>query len=208
MPQIGDLFAKLALGQQLTTGEIDELRLQMNTQQLATSRLSGLLDSKGDLNAEALSGFFSVLPHQTAAMFRGENQVIPTGTATLVTYEDDSALDADELRLSWAQGIKRSPATGEFFLTGVPEKTIWLFSYLVKWSQPPTSATFVEIIEKDTATGLAISQEDAGSTYIQTTGSFQMRARKASTSWIMKVEHGNGAPANLSSAIFQVARLR
>ena len=54
MPQIGDLFAKLAQGQQLTSGEIEQLRLGMNQQQQMASTVAGLVNVDGSLDLSFL----------------------------------------------------------------------------------------------------------------------------------------------------------
>jgi len=54
MPQSGDLLAKMALGQQLTSGEINELRVQMNQMQSAANTLSGLVNADGSLDLSFL----------------------------------------------------------------------------------------------------------------------------------------------------------
>jgi hypothetical protein len=54
MPQIGDLLAKLALGQQLSHSEIEELRLQMNKMQHTNSLTAGLVNADGSLDLSAV----------------------------------------------------------------------------------------------------------------------------------------------------------
>ena len=211
--KLGDLFAKLAQGQQLSSGEIEQLRLGMNRQQGLTSQLSALLTPSGDLDPNIFSHHsseFSMLPHQTASMFRSaENQSIPDETATTITYELDSAHDADEKRLSWAFGIERDIANGEFLLKGVPNKTVWLFSYYVFWAGAgPTAEIQIGIVEKDTATGLNHTYDDAASIGNVQSGAVMMKARKAASSWTLRAYHNSAGAINISNALFQVARIR
>ena len=166
MPQIGDLFAKLAQGQQLTSGEIEQLRLGMNQQQNATSRLASLITPSGDLDPNIFShhsGEFSVLPHESASMVSfAENQAIPHATATTLTYKADADLSETEKRHSWSYGIDRNTATGEFTLKGIPEETVWLVSIFVGWENEPTFTTLATVLETGTALGHGIA-DDASS---------------------------------------------
>ena len=208
--RFGDILSKLALGQQLTSGEIERLRLLGNQQQGIVSQMGTMLTPNGNLDPNIFSHHsseFSMLPHETASMYSGTAQSIPHADYTTVVYEADSALDADELRLSWAEGIGRNPATGEFSLKGVPESTIWCFFYTLWWHGTP-DYTRVLIVEKDTAIGVANSHDDGTSIHRMQQGSVMMRARKASTSWVLQVSQESGAALDLDGALFQVVRLR
>ena len=210
MPQLGDLFAKLAMGQSLSAAEIEQLRLGMNKQQGITSQMAALLTPGGDLDPNIFShhsGEFSMLPHASASMLAETDQSIPDETWTALVFDTDATLSADGARLSWESGIKRNVATGEFLLTGVPEQTIWMFSCMVAWASDPTNA-YVSVLEKDTATGWTTSYDKESSMNLMQTGAFMMRARKASSSWQLQVYQDSAGALNVIDALFQVTRLR
>ena len=52
--KLGDLFAKLAAGQQLSAAEIEQLRLGMNQQQQMASTVAGLVNTDGTLDLSFL----------------------------------------------------------------------------------------------------------------------------------------------------------
>ena len=207
---IGDLFVKLASGQQLTPAEIEQIRVGMNQQQGITSQMAALLTPNGNLDPNIFShhsDVFSILPHDSASMNVETDQTIPDETLTAIIFDTDTVLSADGARLSWESGIKRDVATGEFLLTGIPDDTIWLFSYLVHWISTPTTS-YVSVVEKDTATGWVSALDDSTSLHRIQTGTFMMRARKVSSSWQLKVWQSSGGTVDVIDALFQVARLR
>ena len=212
MPQLGDLFAKLAMGQSLSAAEIETLRLGMNQQQAVASQMAALLTPGGNLDPNIFSHHsteFSTLPHATASMVAVTDQAIPgNGTPTALTFDVDSALAADDLRFSWAHGITRNQSTGEFLLQGIPSQTIWKFTALIYWASTPANGSGIYVNEKDTATGLLIDYGDTTSVDLLQAGSIMMTARKASTSWQLSAIQTSGGSININDAIFQVARIR
>ena len=211
--KFGEILAKLARSVQdtsddpLTRGEIERLRFIGNNAHVASDRIRNLIDQKGDLDADALGGFFSTLPHETVSMYSESDQAIGNESLTTLTYDADAALSGDSLRFSWAENMKRDTSTGEIFLQGVPDETVWLFTYTVHWATTP-AISYVSILEKDTATGWTNSYDDATSIDILQTGSFMMRARKAATSWQLQVYQSSGGAIDVLDALFQVVRLR
>ena len=213
VPQLGDLFAKLAMGDSLTAAEIEQLRLEMNKQQGITSQMAALLTPSGNLDPNIFSHHstvFSTLPHESVSMVRAAaSQSIDNETSTVITFEDDATVlgeDAAYSRLLWQSGIDVDRSTGEVFLRGVPEETVWLISYEIVWANPIQA--FVGVLEKDTAKGLTHSFDDNDATYLLQTGCFMMQAREAAASWQLTVYHADGAAKNIDFAMFQATRLR
>jgi hypothetical protein len=208
--RIGDVFANWARGDKLNHPEIEQMRRTMNEIHAQSRQAGDILDNTGGLDPNVFShksGSFSILPHDSASMNAETDQTIPDETLTAIVFDTDAVLSADAARLSWESGIKRDVATGEFFLTGVPEDTIWLFSYLIHWDSTPTTS-YVSVVEKDTATGWVSVLDDSTSVHRIQTGTFMMRARKASSSWQLKVWQSSGGTIDTLDALFQVARLR
>lgn len=57
MPNISDLFAKLAMGQRLTSSEIEEIRTQINNMHSITSSLSSIIDMATGRFAQSIAEF-------------------------------------------------------------------------------------------------------------------------------------------------------
>ena len=212
MPQIGDLFAKLAQGQQLTSGEIEQLRLGMNQQQGITSQMSALLTLDGNLDPNIFSHHsrgFSILPHESAGMTTyDKTQPIEDLTWTTLTYTDHADLDELNTRSSWSEGVKRDIATGKFYLTSIPGQTIWLFECKVNWASEPTLAT-VTLYEEGSTLGNYFAIDDANSMGFKIQKGIKMvRAYKAANSYSLRVHQVSGGTINVTGAKFAVARLR
>ena len=103
MPQLGDLFAKLAMGDSLMASEIEQLRLVGNDIQTTASQVSGLLDANGTLGAHALDDEFGVLPHEAIVLFRNDTQSIPYDTATSVLFDSSTYL-IEKHKWGWSPG--------------------------------------------------------------------------------------------------------
>ena len=100
MPQLGDLFAKLAMGEQLSSGEIEQLRLGMNRQQDISSSLAGLVNLDGSLNLDFLP--IRVLYSKRFAVDTPSVKIpIPSDINTLMLFGSIRTDEAD-----WWDGIK------------------------------------------------------------------------------------------------------
>lgn len=214
---LGDDLSKLILKRDIWDEPTAEqkakaLRLELNKMQRQVSQLSALVDSKGNLDANIFShksGQFSVLPHQAASMYRTINetaQTIANETLTAITFHDDSLLADSEKRLSYSHGIKRATATGEFFLEGVPNETLFLFNAAVFFTAAPSSWFYMQVMEKDTSTGMDLDTRVANE--LVGVGSIVLQARKAAGSWQLHVWQSSGATRDIDVAYFQVTRIR
>ena len=126
--QIGDSFARLGRGEILTTGEINDLRLEMNRLQAAVGRLDTIMDPRGGLahNVFENSRGFSVLPHEAASLYNQTEQTIPTTTWTTLVGDATSGA-------TWSRGLVIDPATGTIYTTGIPGQTVLFIHAHVYW---------------------------------------------------------------------------
>jgi hypothetical protein len=215
MPLGTDLSKLLVRQDELTTADVEQVRLSLNQVQSQVSALSGIVDAQGNLDHNVFShkaGRFSQLPHETASMHKSVDTAVQTinhATSTPIVFTADATLSAAELRLSWAHGIRRDISTGEFFLEGIPEHTIWFFTGELWWRTLPTTL-YLYAMEKDTATGFILSWKTSASAPSgRVMGSTMMRARKAATSWQLVVyQESSGASKDVDWATFQVMRVR
>ena len=213
MPQIGDLFAKLALGQQLTSGEIEDLRLGMNQQQNATSRLSALLTPSGNLDPNIFShhaGEFSVLPHEAAGMAIEEEfsgQAIPNTTVTQIKpFETSAQLPTRYQAVDFEYGIKRDLANGEFIIPRCPDAV-----YIFHAHTDLTGATITDghllVREKENSAVFRFGDGESGSSN-DMQGCVIIQGRPSESRWQLEIYQSSGATRNLYSAYWSVVRLR
>jgi len=211
MPLGTDLSKLLRKDEPATVQEAEAIRLQLNQLQSQVSALSGLVDAQGNLHPNVFShkaSTFSILPGESASMYRSITQTIPYNTYTTVTFEVDADLTAAEKRLSWAHGMRRDTSTGEFFLEGISEDALCEFTAMVYWigAEIPNNWA-ARVIETDTASLAHIIFTDTGFFEI---GTAMLRARKAATSWklqVLNADTGAGAK-DLYTAWFQIKRIR
>ena len=122
MPQIGDLFAKLASGQSLSAPEIEQLRLQMNLQQGVTSQMAALLTPSGDLDPNIFShhsGFFSTLPHECASL-RFDTQSIDNNSLTTPV----ALVESPTNKATWNYGMNIDVSNSKILFSGIPGQSI------------------------------------------------------------------------------------
>ena len=171
MPQLGDLFAKLAQGQQLTGGEIEQLRLGMNQQQGVTSQMSALLTPSGDLAPNAFQGNdnFSVLPHWASGMAIQEEfsgQQIPHASSTQIKpFEEESALPTNRQMFSYEYGIKRDLTLGEFIIPGVSDAVYLLYAFASMTGAGGITSSFLSGYEKTSGTWWYMGEQEGATSY-------------------------------------------
>ena len=212
MPQIGDLFAKLALGQQLTSGEIEQLRLGMNQQQNATSRLSALLTPSGNLDPNIFShhsGEFSVLPHIASGMAKSSNQEIPDVTGTQIKpFDQESELESNRKMFSYEYGIKRDLTNGEFIVPGTKNAVYLFYGYATLTVVGGVDYSHCYVYEKGGGNWFYLGSASSPATGNEAHGCAFVQSLPAESAWQFYVYHGSGAAATLTEAWWSVARLR
>ena len=103
MPRMGDLWAsaleKLGRGEQLTSQELDAIRLQGNLTDSNNAYVAGLQNGVSDINAGAIRGEYNISPAAGAFLLKDTAQT-GVGTAAYVPVSFNSA--ETYRRFTWA----------------------------------------------------------------------------------------------------------
>ena len=203
--KLGDLFAKLAAGEQLTGGEIEQLRLGMNQQQGITSQMSALLTPDGDLDPNIFSHHargFGMLPHESGGMYTHNDDVqsVPKETLTTVEFQD-----TDEApHVQWEEGVKLDFTNFSIKLSGAPKGSLWLLYGMINWGDVPANWWQAGFVDSVSTRGV----QSLGSTESIDYTSAVLQTEAAGADWTMYVYHYEAAAIDLDSAWFSATRLR
>lgn len=151
---LGDLLQRLALGETLSPGEANELRLEFNNLQTRSSQLAALLTNTGalDPNIFLRSGQFSVLPHEAIYLEKGAStQTLTTGTiATLTSWA-----------LTGSNGLKWDSANSRVLLSGVSKESYYAIGLQASFEANATGFRQLLLLTRDASAG-AIAQYNLG----------------------------------------------
>lgn len=206
MPKIGDLFAKLAMGEQLERGEIESLRREMNTIQSQAFRGGNIIDNTGGLDSDIFrnSGAFSTLPHESGGMYSHTDvvQSVPKDTPTTVEFQDTN----DGPHVQWRAGVKLDFTGNSIKLANSQPGSLWLLTGGLAWGEAITSAWFVGFIDSVSGRSVTALSETNNETVGYPVVVIQSEA--AGANWTMSIAHTEGANIDLSTAWFSATRLR
>ena len=212
MSEVSRLFQKLGVSANLTPHELASLEMYIGE----TKSVGDLVRGWSDIGSNnpsfdhlvARTGEFEVLPHDSSAMVRSTNQTIPDGAGTItpITFTVYSSLTANLQKLAWTYGVETDTTTGEFFLKGIPENSLWLFSADVIWDGAPGAMAAIYLYESGHTSDFVILAQQSG---LATMGGVTLvKTRKSAESWQLGVTQQTGGNHDIAYAACQVMRLR
>ena len=203
----GDVLAKLALGEPLTNGEVDFLRLQGNIMQSNAAIMQNWMQPGGNLDPNLFAQYstgFSILPHECASLIGGSGvtNTIASGSWQDVTLESGNAS-------TWSHGLRTDVDNGRIYVTGIADENIVdIYAWVAFDDSSLGTERGVRIVTDDGSsrhTLLPIS----GSTNPDQVQVFHRRIIHSTTTYYyMQVYQDTGADLNASFVNLVVCRIR
>jgi len=201
----GDVMAKLARGETLSTAEINFIQAQGNVMQSNNAVLGNWMQPGGNLDANLFSQYsngFTILPHECAMIYQSGNQSIPDDTDTTLTgYSATSGATLSD-------GLKIDPTNGRIYVSGIARDT-WIILYAWGTFEANNSGDFrrLQICADDTScTEMLVSPVQNRYTplwkvHIRSLPSTQ-------TYYYVRAKQDSGGALNIGGYGFAIARIR
>jgi len=206
MPKLGDIFAKLASGDELGHAEIEQVRREMNIIQTQPARVGNILDDTGGLDSDVFrsAGSFGVLPHPTGTLYKGAAQEIADGGGfSSITWDETSVFTVVR---DMAYTPAADPTT--FVMAGGAGAT-YLITARIKWEGHADGARSLLLATNEDNRFQAVSYPPDANVF-QMQWSFIYHARKKETQFTLTAAQTSGVALDIQAdnCYFSIARIR